>query len=136
MALICAMLAPPVVFVAGSSPVGQPPANDAFSSTVTSPPRCGGPAGSAGPAAPPPPPPPHAAMRRSAAVSSGAASVRRLTWDSPFGRRPAGEGGPPHGDRAHPGPAQPLASGDPGCREVSRDGRHVLPHRRIPWPVS
>src|SRR3954468_6094381 len=126
MALICEMLAPPVVLVAGSRPEGQPPAKDELSSTVSSPPRWGGPAGCAVPPAVPPPPP-QAASTSSTARRRDRRCALGLTWTSRFVASfgaaclvVVGAGRPP----------PPVGVRRGGCVEVPdrSDGAHCIRH--------
>src|SRR4051812_21851119 len=64
------MFAPPVVLVAGSSPVGQLPSKEASLSAMTWPPRCGDPALDGAVPVDPDPPWLHATAPRSIAVSA------------------------------------------------------------------
>src|SRR5919197_2223755 len=66
------MLAPPVVLVAGSSPVGQLPSNEVSLRTVSAPPRCGDPARAAAVDAP---------CWLHAAAPSSAATSAAISWN-------------------------------------------------------
>src|SRR5947209_2080053 len=74
-------LAPPVVLVAGSRPVGQLPVKELSSSTVSEPPVTGVPDAAAPEELvdPEPPPPPQAARSR-AAITGRTSFVRCLIW--------------------------------------------------------
>src|SRR5688572_25470204 len=139
MACIIAMLAPPVVLEAGSSPVGQLPANAASSRTVNSPPCCGSPAAAWVPVPVPPVSPPPHADSASAVARRMDGIVRFVMWVLPLLGRPRENWGLSWELRVEPSGRGPLVTGrlsdarhcdaqDPGRRRaggpaLARGGR-------------